>query len=77
MSFEIPVFKFLVRPLLWFSKFLKENNFVLACKGYDSDFEIFTGIYWEDDKENCLDYEDYEIWVNLHPRNNGNNDDKP
>jgi hypothetical protein len=64
MSFEIPIFKFLVRPILWFSQFFNENSFILVCKGCDDDWEFFTGIYWQDDRENCLDYEDYKIWIN-------------
>lgn len=65
MNFGIPIFKFLVSPLLWFSQFLNEKNLVLVCKGYDDDFELFTGIYWRDDKDNCLDYENYKIWISL------------
>ena len=76
MRFEIPIFKFLVKPLLWFSQFLNENNFVLVCKDCDNYFEFFTGIYWRDDKENCLDYENYKIWMSSNSKNYGNNDDK-
>jgi hypothetical protein len=68
MNFEIPVFKFSIKPILWLSQFFNENNFVLVCKGYDDDFELFTGIYWKDDKENCLDYGDYQVWINLNPK---------
>ena len=63
MNFEISILKFLVKPTIWLSQFLDENYFVLVCKGYDDDWENFTGIYWQDDKENCLVYKDYKIWV--------------
>lgn len=65
MRFEIPIFKFLVKPLLWFFQFVNEHNFILVCKGYNDDFNLFTGIYWQDDSKNCLNYENYKIWINL------------
>lgn len=68
MSFEISIFKSLVLPALWLSQFLNEKNFVLVCKGYASDCDSFTGVYWQDDIENCLDYTDYKIWINFFQR---------
>lgn len=65
MFLQISIFKFLVKPILWFSHFLNDNYFVLICKGYDDDFENFTGIYWRDDKENCLNYEEYNLLISF------------
>jgi hypothetical protein len=66
---ELPIYKLFVKPILYFSQFFDECNFVIVCKGYNDDFELSTGIYWQDDKENCLDYSDYKVWLNFNYKN--------
>ena len=66
MHFAILVPKLLVKPMLWFSKFFKDETAVLACKGYGDDWEYYTGLYWDEDYDIDVNwYTDYELWVNL------------
>ncbi len=51
-------------PVLWLSHFFNDNNFVLVCMGYDDDWENYTGLYWEEDKNNDFtDYENFQVWL--------------
>ena len=62
----VPKLRFLIRFILWLFHFFNDNNFVLVCKGYDNDWKYYTGLYWEDDKDNYfIDYEDFKIWLNF------------
>ena len=65
-SQEINVPRLIIKPLLWFTHFFSDNNLVLVCKGYGDDYEMYTGLYWQDDKsidfsEKC--YEDFQLWL--------------
>jgi hypothetical protein len=66
----------LVRLLLWASQFVLDTTFQIVCKGYNEDYENYTGLVWEDDQDlnpyDCyigLDgkkyycYEDFQIWM--------------
>lgn len=64
MFLGISICRFLVVPVLWLSHFFNDNNFVLVCKGYDNDWKYYTGLYWEDDKNNDFtDYKDFKVWL--------------
>lgn len=65
MNLTLSIPKFLVKFVLWLSRFFSDNNFVLVCKGYDGDWKNYTGLYWDDDSDNDFgDYEDFQIWLN-------------
>jgi hypothetical protein len=40
---------------------------LLVCKGYGEDYELFTELYWDEDKEldfnNDTQYQDFRIWL--------------
>ncbi len=68
-SFEIQIPRSFAQIALWFTSFLSERHLVLVCKGYDGDYEFYTGLDWDEDKD--LDfrrdesYEDFRLWFNL------------
>lgn len=64
LTFKIPEFS--VKLFLWLSHFFSDNNFVVVCKGYDNDYDYYTGLYWNEDKDleiKC--YKDYQIWLSI------------
>lgn len=52
MRIEIPIFKKIAKPLIWFTNFFSDNNAVVVCKGYGDDWDYYTGLYWDEDKDN-------------------------
>lgn len=63
MSIDIPLY-FIVKPILWVTKFFADEKAVLACKGYGDDWEFYTGLHWDEDKNNDLCYyEDFRLWI--------------
>lgn len=61
-TFKIPAFS--VKLFLWLSHFFNDNNFVVVCKGYDEDWDYYTGLYWCEDKYLKPSwYADYQIWL--------------
>ena len=39
---------------------------MVVCKGYDNDYDYYTGLYWNEDKDleiKC--FEDYQIWLSI------------
>jgi hypothetical protein len=40
---------------------------LLVCKGYSEDYELFTELYWDEDKEldfnSDTQYQDFRIWL--------------
>lgn len=56
-NMEIPISPFLVKVILRFNPF---NRFKVMCLGYGEDFEQFTELVWEDDKN--LDFHDKESY---------------
>lgn len=65
MSIEISIPKILVKPVLWFTGFFSDQKFVLVCKGYNDDWNYYTGLYWCEDKDMDVNwYEAYQLWIN-------------
>ncbi len=66
MQFEIFIPKILIKPILWFTQFFRDEAIVLVCKGYGDDWDYYTGLYWGEDKDIDVHwYEDYRVWINL------------
>lgn len=65
---KINISKYFVSFFLFLSKSLPEDKFLVVCKGYGDDYELFTGLHWEEDKD--LDfiqdeqYSDFQLWLN-------------
>ncbi|HPS65180.1 MAG TPA: hypothetical protein PK447_06370 [Ignavibacteria bacterium] len=50
---------------MFFTKFFNDKTIVLVCKGYNEEFDMFTGLYWDDDKDldlSDLNYSDFQLW---------------
>ena len=64
---EIKINRYCVRFLLYVINFLPQNKFLLVCKGYGEDYELFTELNWEEDNEldfvNDKQYENFQLWV--------------
>ncbi len=66
MNFFINIPPKYVRFFLWLSQIFPEKYLLLVCKGYDDDWENYTGLYWADDKDLEIEwYEDYQLWINV------------
>lgn len=66
MSIEISIFKNIAKPLIWLTKFFNDNKAVVVCKGYGDDWSYYTGLYWDEDKDNDFsEYEDFKLWLNF------------
>lgn len=68
---SIRIIKRLVKPVLYMSRVFNDNYFILVCKGYNEDYDNYTGLYWNEDKDldtNDNSYEDFQIWLNLFPK---------
>ena len=54
--------------MLWFSEFFNDNHFIVVCKGYDEDYDNYTGLYWDEDKyidfKDDEQYSDFQLWIN-------------
>ena len=64
MKVNIP--KFLVKRVLFFTKYFDDNKLVLVCKGYDGDYANYTGLYWDEDRDMYVkgeEYEDFQLWI--------------
>jgi hypothetical protein len=64
MIIRIP--RIFVKLVLYFTSFFNDNKIILVCKGYNEDYENYTGLYFEEDKEiNSFDdiYEDFQLWI--------------
>ncbi len=63
---EIKVSRILAKPILFLLKILGCQKILLVCKGYGEDYELFTELCWEEDKEldfkNDTQYQDFRIW---------------
>ena len=61
---EISVHPFLAKIILRFNPF---GRILVVCKGYGEDYENFTELVWEDDKN--LDfydketYPEFQLWI--------------
>lgn len=69
MSFEIKIPRFLAQITLFLTSFSRHRYLVLVCKGYDGDYEFYTGLDWCEDKDLDLrydeSYEDFRLWITL------------
>ncbi|MBK9246972.1 MAG: hypothetical protein IPM69_02385 [Ignavibacteria bacterium] len=67
MSVSINIPRILVKPLLYISKFLPENKFLVVCKGYGEDYDLYTGLCWCEDHHldfvSDTQYEDFQVWM--------------
>lgn len=64
MKTEIYIPKILIKVILWFTQFFNDNKLVLVCKGYGDDWDYYTGLYWNEDKNADFNgYEDFQLWV--------------
>lgn len=65
---KISLNKNIVKFFLYVSQFLPENKFLVVCKGYGEDNELFTQLNWQEDSEldfvNDIQYSNYQLWVN-------------
>jgi hypothetical protein len=64
MTLKIP--GYFAKPVLYLTNFFNDNKVILVCKGYDNDFDNYTGLYWDEDKDtdfSCDIYEDFQIWI--------------
>ncbi len=67
-SVEIKIHRISAKLFLWLSQFFNDNNFVLVCKGYGGDDDLYTGLCWVEDRELDLEkddsYSDFRLWIN-------------
>ena len=63
LGIKIPSFS--VKFFLKLSSFFHwRSTFQVFCKGYGDDWEYYTGLEWDEDKDIEVDwYEDYQIWI--------------
>jgi hypothetical protein len=65
---KINISKYLVDFFLFLSKSFSEDKFLVVCKGYGDDYELFTGLNWEEDKDldfiHDKQYSDFQLWLN-------------
>ena len=74
MRLEIPIFKNIVKPLIWLTNFFSDNKAVVVCKGYGDDWDYYTGLYWAEDKDNDFtEYDNFQLWLNFKLYANKNN----
>lgn len=55
----------------WAKMILRLNPFqrsIVVCKGYNEDYENFTELVWEDDKDldfyDNASYPEFQLWIN-------------
>lgn len=66
MSIEISIFKNITKSLIWLAKFFNDERVVVVCKGYGDDWDYYTGLYWDEDKDNDLsEYDNFKLWLNF------------
>lgn len=72
MNFTLNIPAFSVKLFLWLSQFFNDNNFIVVCKGYDDDWDYYTGLYWNEDKNLETRWcKDYQIWLSPKVNFNG------
>lgn len=65
-SIKIPML--LVKTFMLLSNFFNDNNFLVVCKGYDGDYDSYTGLYWDEDKDIDIkdsEYFDFQLWFRI------------
>ena len=65
LTWGIKILPFSVKFFLKLSTFFRRQTaFQVFCKGYADDWEYYTGLEWDEDKDIEVDwYEDYQIWI--------------
>ena len=68
-SYSIKIPRLLSKITLWLTRFFDDNHVALACKGYDDDYDLYTGLCWKEDRSLDLigdkTYGDFQLWVRL------------
>ena len=63
---EIKVNRFLAKPILFLIKVFNIKRVILVCKGYGDDYELYTELCWEEDKDLDLFrdkvYQNFKLW---------------
>lgn len=65
-QFSIPLSRCLVKFLLKITSKLPDSKICIVCLGYGGDYDLYTGLIYEDDKYlNPYDegYEKFTLWV--------------
>jgi len=66
MKINIYKYKNVIKPLFWLTSFFNDNKVILVCKGYGEDWDYYTGLYWQEDKNiNFKEYDDFQLWLNF------------
>lgn len=64
MAIKIP--KVFVKLFLFIIQNINDNHIALVCKGYNEEYDNYTALYWNDDKDLDLKdetYRDFQIWL--------------
>lgn len=65
MMIKIPTNPLIIKILLFLTWFFYDKHAVLVCKGYGDDWDYYTGLYWQEDKDlGFYDYDDFQLWLN-------------
>lgn len=63
---EIKINRLFAKPILFTLNLFHCKKVLLVCKGYGDDFEYYTELSWEEDKElnlfNDKTYQDFRVW---------------
>jgi hypothetical protein len=66
MKIDVAIFRIIFRPLLWLTKFFNDEKAVVVCKGYGDDWNYYTGLCWEEDKNiDFSEYSNFRLWLNF------------
>ncbi|OHB20983.1 MAG: hypothetical protein A2666_00530 [Parcubacteria group bacterium RIFCSPHIGHO2_01_FULL_47_10b] len=61
---EIPITPFLAKLILCLNPF---HRMLVMCKGYNEDYENFTELVWQDDKNldfyDKVTYPEFQLWL--------------
>ena len=61
---EIPIKPFLAKLILCLNPF---HRMLVMCKGYNEDYENFTELVWQDDKNldfyDKVTYPEFQLWL--------------
>ena len=64
---EIKINRLFAKPILFVLNVFRCKRILLVCKGYGEDYELYTKLCWEEDKELDLlrdkTYQDYKLWL--------------
>jgi len=64
---EVKVSRRFAKPILFLFKILGCQKMLVVSKGFGIDYELFTELFWDEDKEldfnNDTQYQDFRIWL--------------